>query len=101
MFLNQPITLNTYLQKKSKYKISKKINCNYKKISRAPPRKVKPHLPDSPPTYYRRGSQGGLNRAPVNPPQNMEFLRGIYAFMQVSRSSVSITKFQFFSYNKT
>lgn len=53
-------------------------------------RKPKPLVPDSSPTYCRRGSQGGFNRAPVNPPANMEFLRGIYAFMQVSRSSVSV-----------
>lgn len=48
------------------------------------------YLPDDSPSFYRRDLQGGLNRAPVSG-HSMEFLRGIYAFMQVSRSSVSVS----------
>lgn len=50
--------------------------------------KTRPHYPDDSPSFYRSDFQGGLNRAPVSA-HSMEFLRGIYAFMQVSRSSVS------------
>lgn len=56
------------------------------------------YLPDDSPSFYRRDLQGGLNRAPVSG-HSMEFLRGIYAFMQVSRSSVSVyqTNYSFFA----
>lgn len=52
-------------------------------------RRARSHYPDDSPSFYRRDLQGGLNRAPVSG-HSMEFLRGIYAFMQVSRSSVSL-----------
>lgn len=55
-------------------------------------RKLNTHYPESSPSFYRRDFQGGLQRAPVSA-HSMEFLRGIYAFMQVSRSSVSVTSF--------
>lgn len=51
--------------------------------------RTRSHYPDDSPSFYRRDFQGGLNRAPVSG-HSMEFLRGIYAFMQVSRSSVSV-----------
>ncbi|XP_037029949.1 innexin shaking-B isoform X3 [Bradysia coprophila] len=57
-------------------------------------KKLKQHIPDSTSTYYRRGSQGGLNRAPVNPPPNMEFLRGIYAFMQINHVKIDSAVFR-------
>lgn len=53
-------------------------------------RKPRTHQPEHSPSLYRRNLTGGLNRAPGSA-HSMEFLRGIYAFMQVSRSSVSNT----------
>lgn len=49
------------------------------------------HCSESASQYFRGG------RAPRShtPSTNMEFLRGVYAFMQVSRSSVSVKIFQF------
>ncbi|XP_055325134.1 innexin shaking-B isoform X1 [Sitodiplosis mosellana] len=54
-------------------------------------RKSKPHYQENSPSFYRRDYQGGLQRAPVSA-HSMEFLRGIYAFMQVSRSSAHHVK---------
>lgn len=51
-------------------------------------RKPRAHQPEHSPSFCRRNLTGGLNRAPGSA-HSMEFLRGIYAFMQVSRSSVS------------
>lgn len=53
-------------------------------------RKPRSHQPEQSPNFYRRNLTGGLNRAPGSA-HSMEFLRGIYAFMQVSRSSVRDT----------
>lgn len=63
----------------------------YLRWNRTTTRRTRSHYPDDSPSFYRRDFQGGLNRAPVSG-HSMEFLRGIYAFMQVSRSSVSVRK---------
>ncbi|XP_059621051.1 innexin shaking-B isoform X1 [Phlebotomus argentipes] len=52
--------------------------------------KLKSHLTESIPSYLKRG-RGGQRRSP-SVSSNMEFLRGVYAFMQVSRSSVNHVK---------
>lgn len=63
-------------------------------LFRSTTRKVRQHLStsDCAPNYYRRIRGGPSRGGPVNPPSNMEFLRGIYAVMQVSRSTVSINR---------
>lgn len=52
------------------------------------------HLSDSVPQYFRGGRGAPSNKtSSYSPSSNMEFLRGVYAFMQVSRSSVSVNFF--------
>lgn len=53
------------------------------------------HLSDSVPQYFRGGRGGAPSNktSSYSPSNNMEFLRGVYAFMQVSRSSVSFNFF--------
>ncbi|XP_050069647.1 innexin shaking-B isoform X1 [Anopheles maculipalpis] len=57
-------------------------------------KKVKTNLAEGVPSYFRKNQGGPTQRAPINSPSssNMEFLRGVYAFMQVSRSSVNHVK---------
>lgn len=50
------------------------------------------HCSESASQYFRGGR---APRSHYSPSSNMEFLRGVYAFMQVSRSSVSVNFFQF------
>ncbi|CAO1416544.1 unnamed protein product [Diamesa serratosioi] len=51
------------------------------------------HLSDSVPQYFRGGRGAPSNKtSSYSPSSNMEFLRGVYAFMQVSRSSINHVK---------
>lgn len=67
-----------------------KIIYYYRTVNRKPKYHISEHNGSS--SYFRRGNHS-TNRTPQYSPSssnNMEFLRGVYAFMQVSRSSVSI-----------
>lgn len=47
------------------------------------------HLSESASQYFR-GGRPSSKKSSYSSTSNMEFLRGVYAFMQVSRSSVSV-----------
>lgn len=68
-----------FLPKKKTFRFSRSLSRNYKSS----------HLSDSAPNYFR-GGRPSSNKSSYSPSSNMEFLRGVYAFMQVSRSSVSV-----------
>jgi hypothetical protein len=76
--------------KRNKKKKLKEICSNFR--FRALSRNYKSsHCSDSASQYFRGGR---APRSHSTPSSNMEFLRGVYAFMQVSRSSVSVNIFQ-------
>ncbi|KAM8719340.1 hypothetical protein ACLKA7_011969 [Drosophila subpalustris] len=55
-------------------------------------RKLKPHLVADTVKQYISRAQPTTKKGSQEQQNNMEFLRGVYAFMQVSRSSVSHVK---------
>lgn len=58
-------------------------------------RKLKPHLVADTVKQYISRAQRTTKKGSQEQQNNMEFLRGVYAFMQVSRSSVSVNCFHF------